>query len=78
MPSSLRPVKSFDSAVAALGGTSKAAEALGYQPPAICQWRVRHKKRFPAELYFVVQTALQREGRSAPVRLFTFERARAG
>jgi len=72
MPSSLRPVRTFEEAVAALGGTSKAAEAIGRQPPAVSQWKQRLKGRFPAEMFFVVQKALEREGRSAPVKLFTF------
>jgi len=71
MPSSLRPVRTFDEAVAVLGGTNKAAEAIGKQPPAISQWRARYNQ-FPAKWFFVVQRALEREGRSAPVKLFTF------
>ena len=77
MPSLLRPVRNFDEAVAALGGTNKAARAIGKRPSQICQWRKRDRA-FPADLYFVVSDALEVEGYAAPAGIFTFERARAG
>jgi DNA-binding transcriptional regulator YdaS (Cro superfamily) len=51
-------VSLYDQIVAALGGTGKAAKALGRRPSEICQWRSRDR-RFPAEMYFTVQDALK-------------------
>jgi len=74
MPTNLREVRSFDAAVAMLGGTGKAARAIGKRPSQVCQWRNRYGQ-FPADLYYIVQRALKREGCAATRELFTFEPA---
>jgi hypothetical protein len=68
----LRPLRTYEAAVKALGGTAKAARALKTTPQTICQWRTRHGA-FPADQYFKVQGVLAREGFEALRDVFTFE-----
>jgi len=70
----LRSVVTYETAIVALGGTAKAARALGKTQTQICKWRVKHGA-FPADLYRKVQRELERRGYVAADRVFTFERA---
>ena len=61
MSANLPAVKTFKAAIKVLGGTAAAARALKTRDTQICHWRVR-KNAFPADLYFVVQAALEQRG----------------
>jgi hypothetical protein len=69
----LRTIRTFDEAVAALGGTGKAAQAIGRAPHEICKWRTRHG-RFPASTFRDVNKALAACGYKIPASLFRFDR----
>ena len=71
MSANLPAVKTFKSAIKVLGGTAAAARALKTRDTQICHWRVR-KNAFPADLYFVVQTALKQRGYRATRTAFDF------
>jgi hypothetical protein len=56
----LREIQTYDDAIEALGGTSKAARLLGRSPQEICQYRERYQA-FPMDLFFRVGKRLQQE-----------------
>jgi len=70
-----RMLKTIDAVIDALGGTFKAASAVGVGPSAISMWKTRG--RIPSDRYFVIQDALRKHGSkdAASPDLFGFAEA---
>lgn len=62
-----------DKIIEALGGTHKAAAALGVVPSAISNWKARG--RIPSAQFFAITAALRESGSEAAPGLFGFAEA---
>lgn len=62
--------------VDALGGPAATGRLTGRTPQAACNWKATGK--LPAELYLLINKALEREGKRAPAALFGMARIEDG
>jgi hypothetical protein len=64
-------ISTIDGVIAALGGTSATARIVNRTAGAVSNWKRRN--RLPAELFYVIRSAVRERGQDAPPELFGIE-----